>query len=482
MRALGHQMVDDMVDYLASAGDGPVWQKMPADLKLELQEPLPREPKSAALVYEDFQRLVRPYALGNINPRFMGWVHGGGNPIGMLAELLAGGLNANLGGRDHAPIEVERQVIRWSAEMIGFPSTASGLLVTGTSQANFIGLLVARTAALGVDVRKEGLGGRRLVAYASTATHGSVKRAMEMSGLGSAALHMVPCDDKYGIDLEALSQKVNQDRQDGFVPFLVFGTAGTVDTGAIDNLRALADFCRRQQVWFHVDAAFGALALLSPTLRPLFDGISEADSVGFDFHKWAQIPYDCGCVLVRDAAVHMATFSFPAHYLRREERGLAAGHPWPCDFGPELSRGFRALKVWMTLKTYGADRLAQVVEHSCALAKELANRVDSEPELERLAPVSLNIVCFRYRYSGSDVDLLNANIVADLQELGIAAPSTTTIGGHLAIRAALVNHRTLSSDVHAVVDAVISRGRYYANLGITDGEKMAPERHLGGSL
>ena len=456
-------MVDDMIDYLGTAGDGPVWQKMPDELRLELQQSLPREPSDIRSVYNDFLRLIKPYALGNVHPRFMGWVHGGGTAVGMLAELLSGALNANLGGRDHAPIEVERQVIRWSAEMIGFPSAASGLLVTGTSQANFIGLLTARTAALGTAVRQQGLGGGKLAAYASTAVHGSVIRAMEMSGLGSAALRMLPCDGQHRISIDALSQKVAQDREDGFSPFLVVGTAGTVDTGAIDDLRALAEFCSEQQIWFHVDAAFGALALLSPALRPLFDGISEADSVAFDFHKWAQIPYDCGCILVRDAARQTATFASTANYLRRDQRGLAAGHPWPCDLGPDLSRGFRALKVWLTLRTFGADRLGRVVEHSCDLARELAARIDSEPELERLAPVPLSIVCFRYVQSESDLDRLNADIVADLHESGIAAPSTTTVDGKLAIRAALINHRIQVTDVHALVDAILARGRHYAN-------------------
>ncbi|HEY1412950.1 MAG TPA: pyridoxal-dependent decarboxylase, partial [Rhodopila sp.] len=348
LRTLGHRMIDDMFNHLETLRDGPVWRPMPDALRQELRQPLPHGPSPAGQVYEDFQRLVQPYATGNLHPRFMGWVHGGGNPVGMLAELLAGGLNANLGGRDHAPIEVERQVIAWAAEMLGFPANASGVLVTGTSIANLIGVLVARSAKLGPAVRSEGVDGERLVAYTSAAAHGCLPRAMEMAGLGRDSLRMIPQDEHGRLRLDALAQRVAQDRADGAHPFLVVGTAGTVDIGAVDDLNAIADFAAAQGLWFHIDGAFGAIAALAPKLRPLLAGIERADSVAFDFHKWAQVPYDAGCIVVRDPTHQLATFGAEAAYLRREERGLAGGGVWPCDLGPDLSRGFRALKVWMT--------------------------------------------------------------------------------------------------------------------------------------
>ncbi len=458
LRRLGHRMVDDMVDFLAGIGSRPVWQQMPDALRAELTEALPRDPADPDVVYADFRRLVAPYATGNLHPRFMGWVHGGGNPMGMLADLLAAGLNANLGGRDHAPIEIERQVIRWSAAMLGLPERTSGLLVTGTSIANLIAVLVARTAALGADVRHVGLQRAPLVAYASAAAHGCVPRAMDMAGLGTDALRLIECDGNGRVRLPALADAVARDIESGLRPFLLVGTAGSVNIGAIDDLAALAAFAREHALWLHVDAAFGALAALSPRLQPRLAGIEQADSVAFDFHKWAQVPYDAGCVLVRDPAAHLAAFAAPADYLRRERRGLAGGHPWPCDLGPDLSRGFRALKVWMTLRVYGADRLGRVVEQCCDLAQALAARVDAEPQLERLAPVALNIVCFRFIGADGDLDRLNAEIVADLQEAGIAAPSTTILGGRLAIRAAIVNHRTREEDVEALVDGVLQAG------------------------
>jgi glutamate/tyrosine decarboxylase-like PLP-dependent enzyme len=459
LRALGHRMLDDMFDHLAGQGEGPVWQKMPPALRRELHAPLPRAPASPEAAYDRFRRLVLPFATGNLHPAFMGWVHGGGTPIGMLAELLAGGLNANLGGRDHAPIEVERQVIAWAAEMLGFPETAAGVLVTGTSMANLIGVLTARTHRLGTAVRRTGLSGAQLVAYASAGAHGCIPRAMEMAGLGHNALRLVACDAAGRMRLDALAQAVAQDRRAGMTPFLVVGTAGTVDTGAVDDLAALAVLCRSESLWFHVDAAFGAIALLAPRLKPLLRGIELADSVGFDFHKWAQVPYDAGCFIARSPSPLLATFAGDAAYLRRESRGLAGGDIWPCDLGPDLSRGFRALKVWLTLSVYGADALGAVVQESCDLAQRLAAQVDAEPELERLAPVALNIVCFRYRGAAPELNALNAAIVADLQEDGVAAPSTTVLEGRLAIRAAIVNHRTRAAEIDRLVPAVLARGR-----------------------
>ena len=458
LRALGHRMIDDMFDHLQTLRDGPVWQPMPDPLRRELRQPLPRLPQTPESVYESFQRLVQPYATGNLHPRFMGWVHGGGNPIGMLAELLAGGLNANLGGRDHAPIEVERQVIAWAAEMLGFPTGASGVLVTGTSIANLIGVLVARSAMLGPGVRSDGVGGMRLVAYTSAAAHGCMPRAMEMSGLGRDALRMIPCDADGRMRLDLLGRALEADREAGARPFLLIGTAGTVDIGAIDDLAALANVAAREGLWFHVDGAFGAVAALSPKLGPKLAGIDRADSVAFDFHKWAQVPYDAGCIVVRDSARQLETFGAEAAYLKRETRGLAAGGVWPCDLGPDLSRGFRALKVWMTLSVYGADRIGAIAEQTCALAAMLAARVDREPALQRLAPVALNIVCFRYIAATGDLDRLNADIVADLHESGIAAPSTTMAGGVLAIRVAIVNHRTEETDIAILVDAILATG------------------------
>jgi glutamate/tyrosine decarboxylase-like PLP-dependent enzyme len=456
-RKQAHQMLDDIIDYVEHIRKRPVWQPIPDTVRTHFTELAPATPGDLCDVHEEFLRYVLPFGTGNSHPGFMGWVHGGGNPVGMLAEMLAAGLNANLGGRDHAPIEVERQVVRWLQELFGFPESTTGLFVTGTSMANFVAVLVARTAALGPDVRRSGLpAAPRLTAYTSTAAHGCIAQAMELCGLGADALRMVPTNERHQIDIGTLRHTIDADRRAGFTPFLVVGTAGTIDIGGIDDLSALAELAARERLWFHVDGAFGALAILAPALAPRLTGIERADSLALDFHKWAQVPYDAGCVIVRDGDAHQRTFASPAAYLRRETRGLAAGSPWPCDFGPDLSRGFRALKTWFTIKVHGTERLGAVVARTCALAQYLGQRVEAHLTLELLAPVQLNIVCFRYR--GSDPNRLNPGIVADLHESGIVAPSTTTIDGRLAIRAAIVNHRTEERDIDALVDAVIAFG------------------------
>lgn len=451
-------MLDDMLDYLEHIRERPVWQPIPQEVRASFRESLPREPSDLATVHDTFMRDILPFAVGNAHPGFMGWVHGGGTPVGMLAEMLAAGLNANLGGRDQIPIEVERQVLCWVRELFGFPEAASGLFVTGSSMANLIAVLVARTAALGAGVRHQGVadGGKHLVAYTSSGAHSCIAQAMDIAGLGTDALRIVPVNEQFRMDVAALARAIATDRNAGLTPFLVAGTAGTVDVGAIDNLGALAEIAASEKLWFHVDGAYGALAMLSPEIAPHLAGIERADSIAFDFHKWGQVPYDAGFVLVRDGEMHRDTFASPSAYLRRESRGMAAGSPWPCDFGPDLSRGFRALKTWFTIKVYGAEKMGEVISSTCALAQYLKQRIEETPALELLAPVALNIVCFRYRCA--DADRVNSDIVVALQESGIVAPSTTTINGKLAIRAAIVNHRTNSNDIDALIRAAVAFG------------------------
>jgi tetratricopeptide (TPR) repeat protein len=281
---------------------------------------------------------------------------------------------------------------------------------------------------------------------------------MDLCGLGSDALRLISAPPGQGMDLAELEKAIEADRRAGFTPFLLVGTAGSVDTGAIDDLTALADLSRRHRLWFHVDGACAALAVLAPDLAPRLRGIERADSLAFDFHKWGQVPYDAGFILVRDGVLHRKAFAMSAAYLRREQSGLAGGSAWPCDFGPDLSRGFRALKTWFTLKVYGVDALGAAISHTCSLARYLENRIKETSELELLAPVALNIVCFRYR-SGDDAHRVNARIVAGLHDAGEVAPSTTVIDGRLAIRAAIVNHRTSRVEIDTLVENVVAAGR-----------------------
>jgi glutamate/tyrosine decarboxylase-like PLP-dependent enzyme len=464
-RALAHRVLDDALDGFARIGDGPAWRAVPEAAKAALDGPVPRLPESLEAVYGEFQASIEPYENGNRHPRFLGWVHGNGTPSGVLAEMLAATLNANVGGREHSAVYVERAVIAWSAEIFGFPPTASGILTSGTSLANLIALLVARAHYAGADVRVDGLCGRQLVGYASRAVHRCVPGAFDIVGLGSAALRLIATDRNHRVDLESLRVAIATDRAANRQPFMVVATAGTVDVGAIDDLAALADLCAAEDLWLHVDGAFGALAILSPQHRHLVRGIERADSLAFDFHKWLHVPYDAGCVLIRDAALHRGAFAHPAAYLAPAPAGTAAGEPWFADYGPELSRRFRALAIWFAFKEHGTQRLGAAIERNCRQAARLAERIAKSDDLVLAAPVALNIVCFRFDDGAQRpdaLDALNAAIVVDVQQRGIAVPSTTVVDGRSVIRLNLTNHRVTDADLDRTLDAIRASGRRLA--------------------
>jgi len=462
-RRLAHKVVDECIEYLRTVRDRPVWQPVPAAVKAELSTPMPTKAQGAPQAFEDCLRLVLPYPTGNAHPRFWGWVHGTGTVGGALAQLLMATMNANVGGRDHGAVYVERQVVGWCRDLFGFPEDASGLLVSGTSMATLIGLAVARHARIPVDVRVGGLMGAPLASvYASAEAHSSVAKAVDLLGLGRRSLRVVPVDDEGRMDVPALRAMIDRDRQDDLCPIAVVATAGTVGTGAIDDLESVATLCSEKQLWMHVDGAFGALVRLAAPLAHRVRGIERADSLAFDFHKWLHVPYDSGCILVRDGREHRAAFSSSASYLARAQRGLAGGDPWFCDLGVELSRSFRALPVWLTIKEHGALRLGEKIAENCEQATYLAARVRDRAELELCAPVSLNIVCFRFvgaHGASGNVDALNEAIVADLQEQGIAAPSTLQLRGRSVIRVAITNHRSTRSDFDLLVESVVALGK-----------------------
>lgn len=458
-RRHAHAALDDIISHIETIRDRPVWQAAPSASRERFAQGLPHYERDLADVLDDVRTHMVPYATGNLHPGFMGWVHGAGTPVGMVAEMIAAGLNMNCGGRDHIGLVVEQQIVRWMAEAFGYPEGASGVFVTGTSMANFLAVIVAKTDIIGPDTRRQGLHGsaRQLVAYTSAEAHGCIAQAMELSGIGSANLRRIGVDAAGRMEVAQLEAAIRQDRANGLRPLLVVATAGTVNTGAIDPLARISQVCAREDVWFHVDGAFGALAALSPTLRPLLAGMETSHSVAFDFHKWGHVPYDAGFLLVRDGAAHKRAFANPAAYLQRAERGLAAGETWPCDLGPDLSRGFRALKTWMTIETLGADRIGDAILANCELARHLAQRVQSNSLLDLKAPVALNIVCFGVR--GARNGSINREIVMDLQEAGIAAPSWTKIGGDDVIRCAIVNHRTTRADIDRMLDRVVALAR-----------------------
>ncbi len=466
-RAHGHQVLDELFEWLRTLRDRPVWQPVPEEVRAALRRPLPQEGCGLKASWDEFRRSVLPYPWGNVHPRFWGWVNGTGSPSGALAELATAVINTNAGGGHQAAPYVEEQVIDWCKTMVGYPAEASGVLVTGGSVANLVALAAARDAG-DPRITEEGLAALdgSPVLYASTQTHNSVDKAVRLLGLGQRAFRAVPVDAEFRIDLAALARAITDDRAAGRRPFCVVGNAGTVNTGAIDDLSALADLCEREGLWFHVDGAFGALAALSDRLRPLVAGMERADSIAYDLHKWLYMPYDVGCVLVRDREAHRRPFATKASYLAREARGAAPNDHDPGALGPELSREFRGLKVWMLLQEHGVAKYARLIEQNVEQAKYLAGLVQRHAELELMAPVPLNVVCLRYvgkgeggRGRGEALDALNRELLLRIQERGIAVPSATSLNERFAIRVAITNHRSRLDDFDLFVTAVADLGR-----------------------
>jgi glutamate/tyrosine decarboxylase-like PLP-dependent enzyme len=463
-RALGHQMIDDVVDHMRDVRDRPIWQAPTDAVKALTAEPYPRQGKGESAAYDEFKTHIFEYGMGNTHPRFWGWVMGNGIPFAVLAEMLAATINPNMGGGDHVANYVERQVINWCKQMMDFPPDASGLLVSGGSMANFVGLTVARNTKAGFNPRKAGLKShdRQLVFYASSETHSSNYKAVEMLGIGKDNMRFIPVNAAYQIDLNALETAIQADKAAGLKPVCVVGNAGTVGTGAVDDLNALADICEREDLWLHVDGAFGALAYLPEATRARVDGLQRADSISFDLHKWMYFPFEVACVLIRRESDHLNSFIVNPDYLAHMPRGVAGGHHvWYGDMGLQLTRSFRALKVWMTVKAYGMDRFAQQIEQNIDQAGYLESLVEAQPELELLAPVPLNIVCYRFKAPGMDDETLNEfnrELMMRLHERSIAIPTYTMLNGKFALRAAIVNHRSTRADFDLLVEKTVTLG------------------------
>jgi aromatic-L-amino-acid decarboxylase len=462
LRVLAHRIVDEAVDYTRDIRKRPLWQDMPPEVRARFRSPVPQEGRPLAEVYDDLAANMLPYPMGNIHPRFWMWYMGTSNFTGALGDFLAAVLGSNLGGGDHAAAEIDKQVVNWLKEMMGYPASASGTLVSGGSMANLIGLTVARNRMSGIDLRELGVGALKapMRFYGSDQIHSCHQIALEAMGLGNQALVRVPSDAECRMDMAALRAAISTDRGAGVDPACVIATAGTVNTGAIDDLEAIAELCTEEGLWLHVDGCIGALLAIAPEGKALVRGIERADSIALDPHKWLHAPFEVGCTLVRDAAAHFGSFTLTPEYLKNAPRGIASG-AWLHDFGLQTSRGFRALKVWMALEEHGVAKFGRLIDQDLAHARYLAAQVEVRPDLELCFPTSINIICFRYnpgRLAEAALKRLNTEIMVRMQEAGVAAVSDTTIRGRHCLRAAINNHRTTRSDLDILIDEVARHG------------------------
>ena len=456
------QAVADAVRYLREVRDRPVWQEMPHAIRQGFDAPVPHDPTPLDGVLREVQETIMPYPMGNVHPRFWAWFMGSGSLTGALAEFLAAIQGSNVGGGDHAAVRVDGQVVAWCREMIGMPETTAGTLLSGGSAANLVGLTVARNVKAGIDLREEGVAAmpKPLRFYGSDQMHSCHRKAMEALGLGNRALRRIPSDSDFRINLSALRDAIARDRADGLRPACIVANAGSVNTGSIDDLDALAEIAAAEDLWFHVDGCIGALLAIAPENAHLVAGLARADSLALDPHKWLHAPIGVGCALIRDGALLRQTFSTRPEYLEATPRGLAAG-PWPFESSPETSRSFRALKVWMMLKEHGVAKFGRLIDRNIAQARHLADLVEGHPRLTLAAPQVIDIVCFRYDPGGLgelERKTLNVEIMLRIQELGIAALSDTSLDGVHCLRVAICNHRTRYADLDLMVREIVRIG------------------------
>ncbi|CAN5310070.1 aspartate aminotransferase family protein [soil metagenome] len=462
IKTLGYQIIDDMVDYLKNVGDRPVWTPIPQQVKDKFKKPLPQTGSDIFEVYQEFKQYILPYPGGNIHPKHFAWVQGTGTPMGAFADLLAGVMNNNATIGDQSAMYVDQQVINWCKELMNYPAEGSGLLVSGGSIANITGMIVARNTII-ENSKNAGVYAApgKLTAYCSSETHNCISKAAEVIGIGNEQMRRIPVNGHFEIDIELLKAQIKEDKANGYIPFCIVGNAGTVNTGAIDPLNELLKIARSENIWLHIDGAFGALAKLAPGYQHKLKAIEEADSVAFDLHKWMYMQYEVGCILFKNAATHRQAFSNAVSYLLAHERGLAGGPETITNHGMELSRGFKALKVWMSLKEHGLDKYREMIEQNISQAYYVGEQAQLEPLLELMLPVTMNIACYRFNpgyLDDTQLNTLNKELLMRMHETGVAAPSYTLLNGSYCIRVAITNHRTRRKHLDEMIAGTIKIG------------------------
>jgi glutamate/tyrosine decarboxylase-like PLP-dependent enzyme len=451
---LGRAALDWALRYFAEQTELPVYPTISAsELTARLSSPLPDDPQTAADVMADFDHVAR-YGRHNGHPRMFGYVQSSGSFAGAVADLLASAINQNVTSWRSAPAAttIEHQVIEWLKMIVGFDPKGEGVLLSGGSFANFAGLATALRASTDLDLNQRGvaaLPGRPRI-YTSEMSHMSMPKAASMLGVGKDAIVRIPVDASLRMKADALREQLHADRAAGFHPVCAVATAGDVNTGAIDPLDEIAEVCADARLWLHVDGSYGALAARSPHVKGEMAALGRADSLSLDPHKWLYAPLDVGCLLVRNAAALRRAFSEGAGYIDVvADRDMSEFAYW--DHSPELSRRFRALKIWFLLKIHGRRAIQAAIDGNIAVAHHLAAAIDASDDFERLAPAPLSIVCFRYRKGD---DAFNKALMVEVQRDGESYVSNATIGGRFALRACIVNFRTRPADADRLLASI----------------------------
>lgn len=464
-RAKSHKILDEMIDDLEGVRERYVWKPM-ADKDIEpFQRPIPMAGKGLAGAFDEFSKYIRPFPFGVNHPRFWGWVNGTGTADGMIANMISAGFHSPNILHNHAGFWTERQVLEWFKGLFGFSEKALGNFVSGGSTANLMGLAVARFAkAGGQNLRKNGLDGRKFTVYGSESTHYSIPKALDVLGLGANSFVQIPVDGNDRIDIGAVKKRLAADRKAGRTPIAIAANAGTVGTGAFDDLEELGKIAEAEGLWLHVDGAFGAIAAFSPKYRHLLKGLTKADSLAFDLHKWLHQPYEVGCIMVKEGHLMEETFRHKASYIQNLPGTLSDVPEIFSDRGVELSRGFRSFPFWFSINSLGAQKFIEMVEKNIEQAKVLESMVENSPVLESLAPVPLCIVNLRYKgdkIPENKLNPINEKILTALHRRGIAVPSPFSIAGRFSLRVNITNHRTEIRDLEILIKAVEDLGREF---------------------
>lgn len=450
-KRLGYQVIDTLAQRLAELPDTPTRSTIPQELSdALLNEEIPQDGTDPESVIQRVADEVLPYPMGNVSPGFFAWVNSTPSPIGVLGELMSAAHNASTAGGHHSSTYIEHAVLNWLKQIMGYATVAGGILTSGGSTANLTALAVMRHVKATHNVREHGMRDQHMVVYTSEQGHLCIQKSIEVLGIGNQHLRKIPVDADFCMNMDALKAAIAQDRLDGLHPVCVVASAGTVNTGAIDPLTEIADLCEAENLWFHVDGAYGGVGILAEQVAHLYAGIERADSIAIDPHKWLYVPIECGCTLVKDANTMRDTFSLMPSYVRDD-----GGMPWFMELGLQQTRQFKALKLWMTFQHIGINGYRELIARDIDLSSLLQLKIKARENFELIAAGELSITCFRYAPSGvGNLDALNQEIITRLQEDGRVFTTGTVLNGQQVIRACIVNFRTQEADLDRLLDVI----------------------------